>query len=108
MKSIGARTFKCIEGERVTMRFSPSPTNAIGVIDFVFDRDDNTLDRVQNNRLVFTINKEVTVLDMWFQFDPDEVTGRCDITINGSDGGNFPDLARFSQIPPILTYTFFT
>lgn len=108
MKSIGPRFFKCEEGERVTLSFSPDPDDCAGLIEYVFDRDDNTLGRVGNGRLIFTAVKDVTVLDIWYFFDPAQEDGVCNITLTGNAGGTFPDLVRFSEIPPILTYTFAT
>ena len=108
MKSIGSRFFKCEDGEKVTITFSPNPDDSVGLIEYVFDRDDATLGKVKNGKLAFTASKEVTVLDIWFFFDPAQEDGICNITLSGSEGGSFPDLVRFSDIPPMLTYVFAT
>ena len=51
MKSIGSRFFKCEDGEKVTITFSPNPDDSVGLIEYVFDRDDATLGKVKNGKV---------------------------------------------------------
>lgn len=101
------RVFKCHSGEEITLTFTPHNTN-VGV---TFESDDDSLKGiVQNNTLSFRLEDDLIVLRIFFHFEVD--TGASyDITLKGSQGGNFtdaPSVIPSGDLPPIRKYVFTT
>lgn len=86
-------TFKCQEGEMITVRFAPNPSNALSVITYCFkeicSKDDQN--RVEGNQFSFTVNQGEMLLQLFFFFIPGEPLGICDILFISSSGQTYKE-----------------
>src|SRR5262245_29815643 len=102
-----SRVFKCLQGEEVTMDFTPHNTN-VGIN---FESNDDSLrGAVRNNTLSFKVEGDHITLRLFFHFEVDSGAS-YEITLKGSQGGNFadaPSVIPSGDLPPIREYVFIT
>ncbi|MGH9752107.1 MAG: hypothetical protein ACREA2_04930 [Blastocatellia bacterium] len=102
------RVFKCVLGERVTLKFTPHNTDLRVTFRF---RNDTTPRIVQGDSLTFVVNGGQMELFVFFHFINGSGTGGSyEVELNGDRGGNFPDdppVQQAGHLVPLRSYFFF-
>ena len=105
--STASRVFKCANNESVTMNFVAHNTDMR--ITYRFDHE-NEPHVVQGGSLTFTVNKELSILRVFFHFINQSGTGGSyDVTLSGSEGGTFadpPSVEQSGDLAPLSRYAF--
>ena len=105
---INTRVFKCVRNEQVTLQFNPRNTSLR-----VTYRLSNEISShvVQGDTLTLTINRDLMEYRVFFHFINESGTGGSyQISLSGSNGGNFTDdpaVLQAGDLVPVRTYTFF-
>lgn len=93
MEKVSANTYKCNNGEKVTLTFTAHNTDMR--LTYRFEEEAPKI--VQGNTLTFTASKPLAILRVFFHFINEAGTGGSyDVQLSGSAGGTFPDP------PPVL------
>jgi hypothetical protein len=101
--STTSSVFKCEMNETVTLTFTPHNTDML----ITYRIDEEPSKAVAGNSLSFRSSRPLMILQVVFHFNGNG--GSYDISLNGSEGGDFtdPPPARQSHdIPPIRRYAF--
>lgn len=111
MKKItsGGIAYKCANGETVTLTFVAHNTDMR--ITYRFE-DEDTARVVQGDSFDFVMTEPLRILRVFFHFINEAGTGGSyDVTLSGSEGGNFPDpppVEQAGDFVPFRRYAFVT
>lgn len=84
------KVFQCskTDVEKITIEFTPTPSDCLGRILFCFNQDCADPNRVTGNKIVFDADEENKLIQISIFFKPGS-TGKCVIKITSSTGQTF-------------------